>query len=500
MGPVNNLRLTPILCASAGTAAGFYVLFRAPESVIITVLVLSVAALSFFRVLSLLEPYDALSAHSRNLQLTALCSLVFAAGLCVGVSSANAGRGEINFGMPEKNVTAVEGVLLEDPRIISSGSAMVTLSLKRCAAGGVRVSGSGELLVFFQPLNAKAVRQFGRGATVFAEGSLRSGDRGLSFSAKSLHIVKPAPALERMRTNIRLSLISRFDSGASGESSRGRWGGLSLALLLGIRDNLDSEFSAVYSRAGLSYILSLSGMHLAILTALIAFLLKKPLGLKTSVIVSAVIIILYCLLVGPSPSLIRAAIMYLLGVIAVLGALPKKAMAVLALSFLLQIIFTPAAGNSLSFILSYLALLGIFIIGNSLSSLFAGKVPNFILQPVSASCGAFLATAGICTLVFGTLEPVGIASGLLIVPLTTVFMTGSVIWLLLDMFSLSAFFGYPLSWLYGLMESIASAAGKAPGISVNTVLIIVLSIVISILIIVLDRRSRAVLLKLDPFL
>ena len=466
---------------------GFYPLFRAPPEVTIFILIFLLIILSFFRVLSFLDP------QSRNLQLTALCSLVFTAGLCIGVSAANAGRGEINFGMNEQNITAVEGVLLEDPRIVSSGSAMVTLSLRRSSGSdGLRVSGTGELVVFFPQLNAQTIKQFGRGASVYAEGSLRSGNRGLTFSAKSLHVLKPAPAIERMRTNIRLNLIARFE--------KETWGGLALALLLGIRDNLDSELTAVYRDAGLSYILSLSGMHLAIITALIAFLLKKPLGLKISVIISAVIIILYCLLVGPSPSLIRSAIMYLLGVMAVLGALPKKALYVLALSFLIQIIITPQAGNSLSFILSYLALAGILIIGKSLASIFGGIVPEFILQPVSASCGAFLATAGVCAFAFGILSPIGIIAGLLVVPLTTVFMICSMLWLVLDFLSISAFLSYPLLWNYKLMEVTASIAGKVPGFSFNAALITILSLLISISIIIIDYRRRKDLYKLDPFL
>jgi hypothetical protein len=93
--------------------------------------------------------------------------------------------------------------------------------------------------------------------------------------------------------------------------------------------------------------------------------------------------------------------MYVLGVVTILFALPRKAMSILALSFLIQIMITPAAGNSLSFILSYLAMLGILIIGKALPSLLAGKIPDFILKPLSISTGAFLATAGVCGFVFG---------------------------------------------------------------------------------------------------
>ncbi|MCL2760002.1 MAG: ComEC/Rec2 family competence protein, partial [Treponema sp.] len=319
----------------------------------------------------------------------------------------------------------------------------------------------------------------------------RSGDRGYSFSAKSLHIVKPASSLERKRTGIRLNLINRFNAEP--------WGGLALALLLGVRDNLDSSFTAMYRSAGLSYILALSGMHLAILTALISFLLKRPLGLKVSAITGAVIIILYCFLVGPMPSLNRSALMYVLGVLAIIGALPKNAMSVLSLSFLIQIIITPAAGNSLSFILSYLALIGILLTGKAISYILGGKVPDFLLQPLSLSCGAFLATAGVCSFVFGTIAPIGIIAGLLIVPLTTVFMIGSIVWLVLNLLSLSALLNYPLYLLYRMMETTASVAGNVPGIGANPYLILIISLVLSLFIIALEYKRRSDLLKPEPF-
>jgi competence protein ComEC len=496
-----RLRISPVLCTAFGAAVGFYVLFYAALPVIVAVLLFLVAVFSFLRVLS------SINTQSRILKLYSICSAALAVGLVLGICAANSGQNKVMFGLPENQITGIEGVLLEDPRIISGGNAMVSVSLRKSAAKNMlRVSGSGEITVFFPREYVERLKYFGRGTVIFVEGSLRSSERrsserhsngrensgqSWSISAKSLHIVKPAPPIEQMRTGVRLNLINRF----SGKS----WGGLALALLLGIKDNLDTDMAVMYRNAGLSYILALSGMHLAILAALITFLLKKPLGLKASAICGAVIILLYCFLVGSMPSLNRAAMMYLLGVLAILGALPKKPISILSLSFIIQIIITPAAGNSVSFILSYLALLGILLIGKPLISLFSGKVPNFLLQPLAVSCGAFLATAGVCSVTFGLLAPVGIITGLVMLPLTTVFMIGSIIWLVLDFLSFFALLNLPLSVLYHLMEIIVSAAGKVPGISAGT-LVIILSFVLSLLIIGFEYKRHFVLSKPETFL
>ena len=483
----NYLRISPVLCAAAGAAAGFYCFgFLKPEW-FLTIVFFLFLPICFFQ---------AAASHdnkSRGLQLTVLYSASIVIGFVTGISAAGAARNNVTFGIPEEKVTALEGVLLEDPRIISGGRAMAVLSLRKSAAEkGLRISSRGQITVFFPEENALTLREFGRGTSIFTEGALRATETGWVYSARSMHILKRAGVIDRMRTGVRLNLINKFD----GKS----WGGLALALLVGIRDNLDTSLAVLYRDIGLSHILALSGMHLAVIASIIAFLLKKPLGLKMSAVIGAVIICFYCFLVGPMPSLNRSALMYLLGVFVILGALPRDPMSILALSFLMQIVIAPAEGNTISFILSYLALAGILVTGQSMISLLAGKVPDFLLQPLAASCGAFLATAAITSFFFGVVIPMGIITGLILVPLTTVFMIGSMIWFILDMFSLSGFLNLPMDLLYQLKEKIVSAAANVPGITaVPFYVTLILSIVLSLLIAALEYRRRIVLLKIRPF-
>ncbi|MCL2209263.1 MAG: ComEC/Rec2 family competence protein [Treponema sp.] len=490
---IKNINPRPLLCTAVCAAIGFYFLSQQTAAFCITVLILSLAVMCLFRVLSLFDP------QNRELRMAAVCGTACAAGLMLGICAAGAGRNDAQFTLPPEKIIAVEGVLLEDPRIITGGKAMVSLSLKRCAAnGGLRAGSKGEITVFFAQENAGKLREFGRGTSVFAEGRLYLNSNSFSrqpqwtFSADSLHVVRGASAVERMRTGIRLDLVRRFDGK--------NWSALSLAMLVGIRDNLDNNLTDAYRSAGLSYILALSGMHLAVLAALIAFLLKKPLGLRAAAIAGAVIIVLYCFIVGPMPSLNRAALMYLLGTLAVLGALPKNSISILALSFLIQVIFSPSSGNTISFILSYLAMLGILIITKAIVSLFSGKIPDFLLQPLAVSCGAFLATAGVCSYTFGDLAPAGIIAGLIVVPATTVFMIGSIIFLVLDFFSFSALLDFPMSLLYQLMEKTAFTAGKLPSVSMNPQFILLLSIAVLLFIIIFENTRRKWRLRLQPFL
>jgi len=439
----------------------------------------------------------------RTLRALPMLLAAFAAGLALGTSAGARVSFSPVFGIPEDMVTGVSGTLLDDPRLVSGGSAMTTLSLSAFAGvGGVRTSAGGEITVFFREENAERLREFGRGTEVFAEGRLQRGSQGggYVFSADSLHVTSVASPLNRFRTSLRLGLADRFarPGAALGDTA---WGGLALALLLGIRDNLDSGFTALYRGAGISYILALSGMHLAVIIALVSFLLKKPLGLRPAAIAGALIIIAYCFIVGPLPSLYRSALMYILGVLAVLGMLKRESLSILSMAFIVQLVLTPQAGVSLSFILSYLAMVGILVLGKSLGVIFQGLIPRFVLGPFALSLGAFIGTAGVVAWVFGDLRPVGIFAGLVVAPFTTVFMVGSMVWLVVDAVlpGLSPLVSWPLAMLYRAMEETARLAGFLPGIRANPYLVLLFSLAIAGGLVWLGWWLRVRRDRLEPF-
>jgi competence protein ComEC len=392
------------------------------------------------------------------------CAVFYAGGIIFGAAARRgADTAALVFpGQSVEKVNAVTGILLDDPRSSRSGQGLASLALEYTYGGGkggitVRASARGSLLVLFPEEALPHLKDFGRGSRITIDGKFlppqKAGQKML-YKAKSVHILRAPGKVNRLRTSIRLSLLDFF-----GE----KWGGLSMALLLGIRDNLDSNLAAQYTKAGCAYILALSGMHLAIISAAIAFLLKKPLGLKGAAAAGAVIIVLYVYIVGAQASLCRAAIMYLLGAAAVIFALPATPLLLLAFSFLIQLAIAPASGDSISFILSYLALAGILIWTEHIVCIFRGLVPEFLLSPLAVSISAFLATMPVCILFFGELRMAGIAAGLAMVPLTAFFMLGSMMYLVLGLIPLlKTFASFVLGSLYFILDRLSFFAAKAP--------------------------------------
>ncbi|MDR0290775.1 MAG: ComEC/Rec2 family competence protein [Treponema sp.] len=511
-----NIKTSPVLCAACGAALSYYGLFPLYRSAAISIdalLVLafipaSLLSLSWVLVSAALELPQPLIKDLKpqaiqQLRLMPTRLAAFAAGLAFGIGIGSNAVQSISFGLPEDTIQAISGTVLDDPRITSSGRAMTKISLKMVTGkNNVKAGTRGEITVFFPPENSERLKEFGRGTEVFAEGELREGSNnfggGHAFFAKTLHITKAAPPIERFRTGLRMDIEYRFTQSPFGDPA---WGGLALALLVGIRDNLESSFASVYRDAGCAHILALSGMHLAILIGLISFLLKRPLGLRPAAIIGVVMILAYCYIVGPMPSLNRAALMYFLGVVAILGMLKRDALLLLCMAFLVQLAFAPATGFSLSFIFSYLALAGILIIGSFINTIFKGKIPAFLLMSISASLGAFISTAVISTWAFDILRPAGIASTLLVAPLTTVFMVGSIAWLLLNVAApaLSPLLSHPLALLYWLMERIAFVTAKLPGIIMKPAPVLAMSLFVTALIWWFAYRRRSAADRLEPF-
>ena len=506
--PIRNEKFLPmpsIPCA-LGMAASYYLypfFISLPHGRLffVAAMFVLVASLSFIRVLLFMLNGNAPQNRVSLVKKIGILSAAAALGFFGGIAARRTVHGPPVFGLPFESITAVSGILREDPRTLAGGSGFATMMLREAGGrGALRAGADGDLAVFFPEDSIPRLKEFGRGCEIFTDGKLAQGRGGPVFYAESVHIVKPAPAIEQFRTGLRMTLIGAF-RGRQG-SSPPVWGNFALALLLGVRDDLDVDLSKGFANSGCSHILALSGMHLAIISAVLAFLLRRPLGLRWASLAGAAFILFYVFIAGSQPSLVRSAIMYLIGTFALWGYLETKPLSLLCMAFIIQMVFQSSTGVSISFILSYLALAGILTIGMSLQSLFRGRLPEIINGGLSASLGAFIATAPLTALYFGSLRPIGIAAGLILAPLSSVFMVLSLsallvsalplpIWNILDFF---------LSFNYRVIEIFVSLAERVPGFEVpNVFTILAGTIVLWAIIIFFHKRDNALRKSIAAF-
>lgn len=479
-------RITPISAAALGAGVGYYTTAgRNPPAMLC--LLVPVCLLGAAGGLACFFPAPGIR---RRVRLAYRYGIALVAGWCFGLS-AGAER-PIRLGLPDQEVIGLQGTLRDDPRNRSYGGGIGTLRLTAAAgAGGVRTSAAGTIPVIFPEGSIPELKAFGRGCVIYIEGSMEKATR--RFRARSAHIIRPASRLEQIRTAARGYILRRFTGP--------EWGGLASALLLGDRDTLDTSLAQSYRDAGCAHVLALSGMHLAIVAAVIAFLLKKPLGLRAAAGIGAGCILGYGYLVGNLPSLQRAAIMYVLGVLAVLGSLPKPPLTLLAMTFLIQLGLEPESGRSLSFILSYVALGGIISVGECIYDRIRGLAPEGVSRPASASIGAFIATAPIGAAYFGVLRPIGIIAGIIIVPPTALFMLCALLLLGADWGApfLVPFLEGFLSLVYAVLERLISLCAGVPGITGPPLTVLVGSLCAAAGSIYWYTRQQRERRRLDPF-
>ncbi|SOD82345.1 ComEC/Rec2 family competence protein [Spirosoma fluviale] len=139
--------------------------------------------------------------------------------------------------------------------------------------------------------------------------------------------------------------------------------GIVNAMILGVRDDLDTELYRAYAAAGAVHVLSVSGLHVGILflvlTFLLSFLIKRPRGKLLMAFLQLLILWFYALVTGFSPPVLRSAAMFTLLIVANASGRQQQFINSLAASAFFILCFDPYALFSAGFQLSYLAVGGI---------------------------------------------------------------------------------------------------------------------------------------------
>lgn len=135
------------------------------------------------------------------------------------------------------------------------------------------------------------------------------------------------------------------------------------ALVLGDKDGLDDDLYAAYTGSGTMHVLAVSGLHVGIIYSMIMFVfgpIRKIWGGKVCLAVLSVVILWgYAFVTGLSPSVLRATMMF--SFVTIAGPWGRRANIynTFAVSAFVLLFYEPNLIYSVSFQLSYVAVLGI---------------------------------------------------------------------------------------------------------------------------------------------
>lgn len=140
--------------------------------------------------------------------------------------------------------------------------------------------------------------------------------------------------------------------------------GLLAGILFGTKSMISGELYEALVATGTLHIAALSGMNITILESLIGGALLPVVGRRIASVVTMVFIILFVWFVGPSASVVRAAIMGSMALIAVIFGKQNWSILSYVLTVGTMLLVKPAWAGELSFQLSALATLGIILFGS----------------------------------------------------------------------------------------------------------------------------------------
>ena len=205
-------------------------------------------------------------------------------------------------------------------------------------------------------------------------------------------------------------------------------GGLLSALLLGERSALDGKLSLDFKRIGITHVLALSGMHLAILCFGINMLLNAVgSGKKAKSVLIICFTVAYMILTGMSVSVTRAGFMLLISTILYLLSSTHDSFTSLTVSVFIIVLFTPNAAFDLSLWLSAFATVGVIFFSEYESSVEKSgsiiiRVFRKCVSPFLVSLFAIGCTYVITAISFDTVSVLSPISTIIFSPLIQIYL------------------------------------------------------------------------------
>ena len=198
-----------------------------------------------------------------------------------------------------------------------------------------------------------------------------------------------------------------------------------LAELTGDRSALTVETDTVLSETGLAHLFAVSGLHCAFLVSLLGLLIP-PRRRRLGAALTMAVLLFYMLMVGMTPSVVRACIMQIFLLLAPLFRRDSDGITALSAALAVLLLANPYAAASISLQLSFAATLGIVLFGEKLYERLTGRqrekrpflrrILAFAAANLSVSLAALLFTVPLTAYYFNILTLVSPLSNLLVVP------------------------------------------------------------------------------------
>lgn len=211
-------------------------------------------------------------------------------------------------------------------------------------------------------------------------------------------------------------------------------GTLAVALITGDKRNLSNKSISAFMGAGVSHLVAVSGLHLAVIIGSLFFLLKmfRAPSVATFLICMSAMII-YCSVAAFSPSVIRASIM--MSVLLLGRAINKKADSLNSLGIAAFLIcLNPFSVTDISFALSLTSILSLLTLSPIINQKIRvkNKALRYVFQSLCASVFVLIYTFPVIWFFYGTAVLNSIFANIILIPFAEFTMIASLLLIILS--------------------------------------------------------------------
>lgn len=245
------------------------------------------------------------------------------------------------------------------------------------------------------------------------------------------------------------------------------------AMTLGDKSLIDKDLRSDYSRAGASHVLALSGLHLGIIYFVFSFMTarwRRRYHHWSRPVVEGLILITiwsYVVLVGMSPSVVRAAIMMTVYSLLSLQNRNRSSLNALAFTAIIMLVADPMILFNISFQLSFVAVAFILLYQGRIYSLIPSSshpIVKWCWRLLSVSLAAQLGVAPLTAYYFHQVSSYFLLSCLVVMVFTPLIIYLSLLFFLLMWLPVvQSWLVVPLSWLVHIQNTCLQGVSSLPG-------------------------------------
>jgi len=252
------------------------------------------------------------------------------------------------------------------------------------------------------------------------------------------------------------------------------------AMLVASRYSVPKKLRELFVKTGTVHILSVSGLHVAIISAILFFLLKVfCLSRKASSIIIILFLAGYVVIAQERAPILRASIMITVYLLSYILDRDFDIYTALSLAGIIILLINPMQVFAAGFVLSFSCIFSLVYLTPKLEALFAYrlkenassvamryvlKIPQYIRRLLFASTAVFIGVWPITAIYFKIISPVSIVANIFIVPLLGVILSLSMVLACMPIFlkPIAAIFAYLLHGLFVAVLKVLTLLASVP--------------------------------------